>query len=204
MKTFVISTSSNQIRLGIFDGLKKISDLVAEKEIGLSRSENLLKLSTDLLNKAKSTIYKLDLIIVTLGPGSYTGSRGGLSFAKAMSQGSGIKIVGVSALDVIAHSAKAKNFPLTVALEAGGERFYTKNYKSDTQIFTTRDVGKIEELKNSNTKNILKTDKHPDLDEINKYGLLYYDKNGPDDFLKLLPLYLQEPNITIPKKNGNL
>ncbi len=49
------------------------------------------------------TVQDVGLILVTLGPGSFTGIRVALSFAKGLSTGLGIEVAGVSTLDVLAY-----------------------------------------------------------------------------------------------------
>ncbi len=44
----------------------------------------------------------LSLLLITIGPGSFTGVRVGLSFCKGLAQGLGIPVVGVPTLDVLA------------------------------------------------------------------------------------------------------
>jgi tRNA threonylcarbamoyladenosine biosynthesis protein TsaB len=48
-------------------------------------------------------ISDVDALVVTLGPGSFTGIRVALAFAKGLSSGLGIHLVGVSTLDVLAY-----------------------------------------------------------------------------------------------------
>jgi tRNA threonylcarbamoyladenosine biosynthesis protein TsaB len=48
-------------------------------------------------------ISDVDLLVVTLGPGSFTGIRVGLAFAKGVSSGLGIDLMGIPTLDVLAY-----------------------------------------------------------------------------------------------------
>lgn len=48
-------------------------------------------------------INDVGLVAVTLGPGSFTGIRVGLAFAKGLSSGLGIELVGISTLDLLAY-----------------------------------------------------------------------------------------------------
>jgi tRNA threonylcarbamoyladenosine biosynthesis protein TsaB len=48
-------------------------------------------------------INDIGLVAVTLGPGSFTGIRIGLSFCKGMASGLGVDLVGVPTLDVLAY-----------------------------------------------------------------------------------------------------
>lgn len=54
-----------------------------------------------LIKKAGIKIKDISLISVCLGPGSYTGTRGGLAFAKGFCQFTKIPLIGVSAFEVL-------------------------------------------------------------------------------------------------------
>lgn len=57
------------------------------------------------LEQAKLALEDLDAVAVDLGPGLFTGLRVGVVTAKALAQGLGVGIVGVSSLDVLARAA---------------------------------------------------------------------------------------------------
>jgi tRNA threonylcarbamoyladenosine biosynthesis protein TsaB len=69
-----------------------------------------------------------ELVAVVRGPGSFTGLRVGVTTAKAICWTSGARLLGVSAVEVIAHRAAAatgrSDIPVAVAFDAGrGEVF---------------------------------------------------------------------------------
>ena len=59
----------------------------------------------DLLHKAHLSIYKLDAIAVTAGPGSYTGLRVGMASTKGLCYALNIPLITVSTLEVMALSS---------------------------------------------------------------------------------------------------
>lgn len=63
--------------------------------------ELLGKSVKQLIKKAGIKIEDVSLISVCLGPGSYTGTRGGLAFAKGFCQFTKISLIGVSAFEVL-------------------------------------------------------------------------------------------------------
>jgi tRNA threonylcarbamoyl adenosine modification protein YeaZ len=69
---------------------------------GVSKAEDLLPEIDILLKEASVTFDDIDLIAVSVGPGSFTGLRIGLSTAMGLSDATGIKTVGVSALASLA------------------------------------------------------------------------------------------------------
>lgn len=55
----------------------------------------------DVLAAASVRVHELDLIAVTLGPGSFTGVRAGLALARGLAVASGIRLTGVSVGEVL-------------------------------------------------------------------------------------------------------
>ncbi|MBN2015282.1 tRNA (adenosine(37)-N6)-threonylcarbamoyltransferase complex dimerization subunit type 1 TsaB [Candidatus Dojkabacteria bacterium] len=78
---------------------------------------------------------EVDLVCVCLGPGSYTGTRGGVAFAKGYCQFRGIPLIGVSAFEVLEESIKTiKGIGNVVfMLDAKNERVFA--LKSDRKSF---------------------------------------------------------------------
>lgn len=75
----------------------------------------------------------IDLISVTSGPGSFTGLRIGLSTAKALAYGWGVKLVSVSTLEVMAETFRSFQGLICPLLDARRERVYAAAYKRNQQ-----------------------------------------------------------------------
>ncbi|MGV6802183.1 MAG: tRNA (adenosine(37)-N6)-threonylcarbamoyltransferase complex dimerization subunit type 1 TsaB [bacterium] len=73
--------------------------------IGRGHAEYLPQLVARAFADSKRTMVDIDLVTVTVGPGSFTGLRVGLAFARALRLGYQTKIVGVSTLEVLAAAA---------------------------------------------------------------------------------------------------
>lgn len=65
-------------------------------------SEVLAVRVRELLADHGLSVKDLSLLLVTLGPGSFTGIRVGLAFCKGLAKGLGVPLVGVPTLDVLA------------------------------------------------------------------------------------------------------
>jgi len=101
----------NRIILGIDNSMDFLSivlsieeKLIEERHIRNKKtpSEILPVEISHVLSNNGYTINDVNLAIVTLGPGSFTGIRVGLAFCKGLNAGGNIPLVGVSTLDVLA------------------------------------------------------------------------------------------------------
>ena len=70
--------------------------------------ERLAMLVAEVMDEAEIGFSKLDRIGVTAGPGSFTGLRVGLAFAKGLSVALDVPAVGVGSLEALARSLPAK------------------------------------------------------------------------------------------------
>ena len=74
---------------------------------------------------------QIDLIAVTVGPGSFTGLRVGVTTAKTLAYATNAKTIGVNTLDVIAHQTPVVNIhgDLHVVMDAQRKQFYSATYR---------------------------------------------------------------------------
>lgn len=66
-------------------------------------------MARETLQAAGVGVDELDRVAVTVGPGSFTGLRVGLSFARALILGRNIPVIGVTTLEAIAANLDAEN-----------------------------------------------------------------------------------------------
>lgn len=92
---------------------------------GLAHSQTFMPLLVDLLKQGGRTIKAVDLFAVTVGPGSFTGIRIGISAVKAMAYATGKPAVGVSTLEAMAWPFHACRRTLVCPmLDARNERVF--------------------------------------------------------------------------------
>src|ERR1700761_2687145 len=83
------------------------------------QAEALLPMIDAVLREASLATTQLDLIVVTTGPGSFTGLRIGLAAGRGLSLASGIPALGVPSFDAIA--VPEAETPLIIALDSKRE-----------------------------------------------------------------------------------
>jgi tRNA threonylcarbamoyladenosine biosynthesis protein TsaB len=70
-----------------------------------AHARKLTVLIQSLMQRNNVAINNLDAVVVSKGPGSYTGLRIGVSVAKGLCYGAELPLIGISTLDAIAHGA---------------------------------------------------------------------------------------------------
>ncbi len=100
--------------------------LYYQEETSSSRQSALLLPMIDRALKEGGLGYKnLSAIACTVGPGSFTGIRVGLATARGICLAGGIKGLGFTTLEVMAHAAKTSGRAVLAVLNAGkGEQYY--------------------------------------------------------------------------------
>jgi tRNA threonylcarbamoyladenosine biosynthesis protein TsaB len=112
--------------------------LLAQTELpGKTYSAQLVPAMRDLLAAHNLAAAQIATIVVTKGPGSFTGIRIGLATAKGLAEASHIPIVAVSRLAVLAYKARTEG----AALDASRGEFYFGDFSATAaEQLLTRDL----------------------------------------------------------------
>ena len=102
MKILSIDSSTKAASASIIDNDKIISEYFLNT--GFTHSETLMPMINSALEQSAVKLSDIDLIAVTLGPGSFTGVRIGVASAKGLAFSGNIPTVGVSALETLAYN----------------------------------------------------------------------------------------------------
>jgi len=107
-------------------------EVVAEERIATmhGQAEELLPLVDRAMREAGQMAGALDLVVATVGPGSFTGIRVGLAAARGIALATGARLIGVTSFEAVAVLAVRNDWPetrsLLVALESRREDFYVQ------------------------------------------------------------------------------
>lgn len=100
-------------------------------QAGLTHSEQLVPHIDALLTMAQVNKRDLKGIVVTKGPGSFTGLRIGMGTAKAMAYALQISLYGVSTLDGLAHNIPYTTHQICTVVDAQKKHVYAALYTYD-------------------------------------------------------------------------
>lgn len=185
-----LDTSTVKSIKEVYDQLKIISKNIDTK---FSILENLSTLFDKAVNNDN-----YDLIIIDKGPGSFTGIRTGIAFAKGLTINSIIPVRTVSILDAI-----------------GFQKFYLKPQSKiiaqinahNNNVYTNTLIFDKEGNIDNSTRNVTNLKKDSSFEEVNittiksltAIGIFDFIKNGTELPEKIIPLYGNPVNISKPK-----
>lgn len=139
---------------------KYLKELHSKTKV-LVPSTLIFKQLDDILSGSGLNLADIEGVAITLGPGSFTGTRVSLSVAKTLAYSLNLKIAGVESLYACAYSFinKINNLYLTVIKEFIKDKFYFEIYKMENgtlEKFKGLETGSIKEINflidNSNIK----------------------------------------------------
>ena len=141
MNLLGIESSSRKLSVGLMKE-KSFFELNSEKINDTANS--LPQLSKKIISNASLGFEDLDAICISAGPGSFTGLRVGMSYAKGIAMALDIPIIPVSTFDSLAYNNLSEE--LSTLIYSHGNTFYICKYNLDNGIL----------LKSSEPKSILK------------------------------------------------
>ncbi len=117
-----IDTATKRLNLALlFGGDRSVQ---SREEVLRTHGQILMKKIDELFNSAALSINDLEAIVVSLGPGSFTGLRIGLAVAKGMAVARDIPIVGVTMFEVAAVPAGLENAVARIVIPSRKDEFY--------------------------------------------------------------------------------
>lgn len=170
--------------------------LIDENHSNNCNSSILASLINGLLVKNSVAATELDFISVTVGPGTFTGLRVGISLAQGLSYSINKPIVPVNVLDAITSQAEYGD-KIPVAFHSHADFFYYRNPNIDDSIrLITIDEIEGQAIYGCNL------DQYSDLIDykkinftavdVGKYSLVHYNLLKQDDIGSISPIYLNE------------
>lgn len=218
-----IDTATRMAGLALYD---QAEGWVLGEEVWYSANNHTIELMPRLVHLMRHqgvTPTDLSGLVVSLGPGSFTGLRIGLGVAKGLAVTQKLPLVGVPTLDTVAQPHMAQRLPIWAILRAGRGRICAAYYvrrrgrwrrRGDYQLMT---VEKLCDLVTESAVICGEIDMH-DADQIRQrvgldaviatpaasvrrpaylaeLGWQRLSRGDPDDAATLSPIYLHHPQI---------
>ncbi len=123
-----LDTSTRSIGLALYDGVQVLCE-----SIWTCQDYHTVELAPEVaraLDKTGVTVADLGALAVAIGPGSFTGLRIGLAFAKGVALAHRLPLVGVATLDILAATQPLQDAPLVAVLQAGRKRLAVGWYQT--------------------------------------------------------------------------
>jgi len=196
MKILALETSTKVGSVAITEGEHLIAEYILN--VISTHSERLLPSIDQILKDSKLSIREIDGFAISLGPGSFTGLRIGISTVKGLAFAAGKRVAGIPTLDVLAHNLAYTHCMVCPIIDARKGEIYTALYKGNGR-------GTLKKL---TSDLVLKPD---DLLEMVKGPVIflgdgaevYQDKLGSDkDDHFFAPVYLCQTRASVLAKLG--
>lgn len=131
MRLLAIDTALDACSVAVHDGSGDVLRLTSASEVlGRGHAERLMSMIAEVMAEASLPFAALDRIAVTVGPGSFTGLRVGLSAARGIALVVGAPAVGIGTLAALAAGIAADE-PVRAVLAAKGAEIYAQGFAAD-------------------------------------------------------------------------
>ncbi len=215
MLTLVLDTALNACSVA----LSRDGQILAHASEPMQRGhqERLAPMVEAIVRRGQVDFDSLDRIGVTVGPGSFTGLRVGLAFAKAMSLALDIPCIGVNSLEALA--AGRSGF-VAAAIAAKGEQLYLQVFLDGTALMApdvldiSVAIARVIELWSgseaalvgsgaAHLANVLPGAARPETETADICALAHLIEGRPSSTSRPRPLYLRPPDAkTIAERLG--
>src|ERR1700676_83506 len=133
MRVLAIDTALGACSAAVLD--TAYGGILASESLAMTRghAEALMPLLATVMKASGMAFGDLDRVVVTTGPGSFTGLRVGISAARGIGVATGLPVVGVSTLSAYAapYLAGAETVPVVAAIDARHQHVYLQAFGAD-------------------------------------------------------------------------
>jgi len=134
MNLLAIDTAANLCAACVWDTVANVELGRQVLDLGKGHAEHLIATIDAALASANLTYRDLGAIAVSIGPGSFTGVRVGVSTARGLALALNIPAIGVTTLEAIAAETASPGRTTLVALDAGRDHVYAAVYQSFSML----------------------------------------------------------------------
>jgi tRNA threonylcarbamoyl adenosine modification protein YeaZ len=148
MKLLAIDTAANLCAACVFDAASGSEVARAVRDIGKGHAEILMDVIQQALDDANVAFADIGAVAVSVGPGSFTGVRVGVSVARGLALALKIPATGVSTLEALAFEARALtgDKPVLTVIDGGRDGIYAAIYDGFGKIVYAPVVAQIDKI----------------------------------------------------------
>ena len=134
MKILAFDGTAKAASVALLDNEQVLAHCTVDN--GLTQSELLLPMAEDLLRSLKMTFNDIELYATSVGPGSFTGVRIGVSLIKGLAFGKDIPCVEVSTLEALAENLAGLRGIVVPCMDARRAQVYSATFRCDGDKLT--------------------------------------------------------------------
>lgn len=186
MKILAVDTSSKICAVAILEDNKVIDEIKLDN--GKTHSENLMPIIKEILDKNNLTLKDMNLIAVSVGPGSFTGIRIGIATIKPMAEVYNLPVASVTSLETLARNIenKEKDFTIISLIDAKNNQVYAGFFDTEYNLKEDEIAEDIDEV----------------LKKAGKYSKIIFVGDGAIIHKEKIEENLKDRNIIFAKENN--
>ncbi|MCM2439571.1 tRNA (adenosine(37)-N6)-threonylcarbamoyltransferase complex dimerization subunit type 1 TsaB [Agrobacterium vitis] len=149
MILLAIDTAGVDCAVGLYDSDLDRMLAARSETIGRGHAEKLMGMIDAVLDEASTALTSVERVAVTIGPGSFTGIRVGLSAARGLALALGVDIVGITTLAVLAAAERRRGGAVAVlaAMDAKRDEVYVQGFSPDALALDDARLLSVEEFR---------------------------------------------------------
>ena len=126
-----VDTATNAFSIAVFEGREVAHLEIVQKA---ARSQNIVSIVQFVLKSIGRSVSDITEAYADIGPGSFTGTRVGVSFVNTLAQTTGIPILGLPSLDLLAFEQERWYNRLVPFIRSRKNEVYTAFYEQERRI----------------------------------------------------------------------
>lgn len=134
MKILAFDGTAKAASVAVADGDRILAHHTVDN--GLTQSELLLPMAEDMLKSLKLSFSDIELFATSVGPGSFTGVRIGVSLVKGLAFGRNLPCVGVSTIEALAENLRGLRGIIVPCMDARRGQVYSATFGCDGENLT--------------------------------------------------------------------
>lgn len=212
-RLLILETSGRRGAVGLAEGDRLAARLALDE--GRRHARDLAPAVQALLAGQARAARDLHAVVVSRGPGSYTGLRVGLMSARTLAYATGCALIGIDTFAVVADQAPAECRRLDVLADAQQDRVYVQSFQRGAAGWQPTDLLRIVRFSDwlatrpadvpvsgpglarwggqlpADVPRLAEELREPGLDSLHRLGLARFRADERDDPFTLEPLYLR-------------